>query len=247
MMSKKKHFEKIDLNFVKYFVEEFENNNLKIDNKDIARLIFNFWKLIEVDFKKQKMPLIGVDKVNLLLDEKIGVRKECSVFYICNKNRSFIFDSIISFFGGHRIKHFFSLHPVLSFSSDYRKFFGIQSRISNQEASAEEREDISLVVLIIKRNFHEESQNQLVSELEKVLQDISSVNEDWQPMCRLLEGNIKKLKKLEIDSNEVFGNYKTALSFMDWLLDDNFIFQGVRVYIRDENDAPVIFEGLGIF
>ncbi len=81
----------------------------------------------------------------------------------------------------------------------------------------------------------------LTEELQATLADVRRATGDWQSMLERLGGAMAGLKSLPAaQSGE-------ALSFLDWLIEHNFTFLGLRDY-RLEGDAlvPVAGSGLGI-
>ncbi|MGV8832773.1 MAG: NAD-glutamate dehydrogenase [Devosia sp.] len=81
----------------------------------------------------------------------------------------------------------------------------------------------------------------LVSEIATTMSDVSVAVRDWQPMLERLRLAIAELGKQKSHQTD------EPLQFLDWLVENNFTFLGMREY-RLEGDAlvPVADSGLGI-
>ncbi|MGV8856416.1 MAG: NAD-glutamate dehydrogenase [Devosia sp.] len=81
----------------------------------------------------------------------------------------------------------------------------------------------------------------LVAEIEATMGDVSAAVHDWQPMLERLRKAIGELARQKSNPSD------EPLRFLDWLVEHNFTFLGMREY-RIEGDmlAPVADSGLGI-
>ncbi|UXN73322.1 NAD-glutamate dehydrogenase [Devosia sp. A8/3-2] len=81
----------------------------------------------------------------------------------------------------------------------------------------------------------------LVSEIESTMGDVAHAVRDWQPMLERLRRAAKDLERIKGPQRD------EALAFVDWLIEHNFTFLGLRQYgVEGEALAPVAGSGLGI-
>ncbi|HEV7344693.1 MAG TPA: NAD-glutamate dehydrogenase [Devosia sp.] len=81
----------------------------------------------------------------------------------------------------------------------------------------------------------------LTTEIEATMTDVAHAVQDWQPMLDRLRRAISTLEDSPVAQKE------EALRFLDWLLEHNFTFLGMREYRVVENGLQAVDEsGLGI-
>lgn len=81
----------------------------------------------------------------------------------------------------------------------------------------------------------------LVSEIQNTMADVAHAVRDWQPMLERLRRAAKDLERTKSQQRD------EALAFINWLIEHNFTFLGLRQYgVEGEKLAPVPGSGLGI-
>ncbi|GLQ10196.1 NAD-glutamate dehydrogenase [Devosia yakushimensis] len=81
----------------------------------------------------------------------------------------------------------------------------------------------------------------LVTEIQNTMADVAHAVRDWQPMLERLRRAAKDLERIKGQQRD------EALAFIDWLIEHNFTFLGLRQYgVEGEALAPVPGSGLGI-
>jgi glutamate dehydrogenase len=82
----------------------------------------------------------------------------------------------------------------------------------------------------------------LRAEIQATMLDVARAVGDWQAM-------LERLRRAggELRAAQSAGGHDEAVSFLDWLMDDNFTFLGLREYrLEGEGLAPVSGSGMGI-
>ncbi|MBB5073664.1 glutamate dehydrogenase [Bartonella callosciuri] len=138
--------------------------------------------------------------------------KPITVITLVNDNKPFLLDSILNIFNQHKNHIYLIAHPVLDCASGQR---------------------ISLMQIHI--DFLNEQQiKKLKDELTLVLEQVKSAVQDWQPMLEEIR------KHIHAYQTSLPPHYKQegekAVELLNWLMDDNFIFLGMRTYdfIKDQ-------------
>ncbi|MBO0752361.1 MAG: NAD-glutamate dehydrogenase, partial [Bradyrhizobiaceae bacterium] len=105
----------------------------------------------------------------------------------------------------------------------------------------------SLIQVHIDRIDGESTRDALVIALDNVLADVRRAVDDWKPMRARLESLIAEMTSAPPGSR--VADLSESVAFLQWLLDDNFTFLGVRDYIGTENGngpALIFSSALGI-
>ncbi|WP_144751666.1 NAD-glutamate dehydrogenase [Bartonella saheliensis] len=138
--------------------------------------------------------------------------KPITVITLVNDNKPFLLDSILNVFNQHKNHIYLIAHPVLDCASGQR---------------------ISLMQIHIESLSEQQIQN-LKEELTLVLEQVNAAVQDWQPMLEEVR------KHIHAYQTSLPSHYKQegekAIEFLNWLMDDNFIFLGMRTYnfIKDQ-------------
>ncbi|GAA5096202.1 NAD-glutamate dehydrogenase [Bartonella acomydis] len=140
--------------------------------------------------------------------------KPITVITLVNDNKPFLLDSILNIFNQHKNHIYLIAHPVLDCASGQR---------------------ISLMQIHIE-SLNEQQTQKLKKELTLVLEQVNAAVQDWQPM-------LKEVKKhIHAYQTSLPPHYKQegvkAIEFLNWLMDDNFIFLGMRTYNFLKDQAP---------
>ncbi|WP_455481923.1 NAD-glutamate dehydrogenase [Bartonella sp. B35(2025)] len=138
--------------------------------------------------------------------------KPITVITLVNDNKPFLLDSILNVFNQHANHIYLIAHPILDCTSGQR---------------------ISLMQIHIE-SLNEQQIKKLKEELSLVLEQVNAAVQDWKPM---LEEVKKHIHTYQISlSSRYKQEREKAIEFLNWLIDNNFIFLGMRTYnfIKDQ-------------
>ncbi|GAA4657947.1 NAD-glutamate dehydrogenase [Bartonella pachyuromydis] len=138
--------------------------------------------------------------------------KPITVITLVNDNKPFLLDSILNVFNQHKNHIYLIAHPVLDCASGQR---------------------ISLMQIHIE-SLNEQHIQKLRDELTLVLEQVNAAVQDWQPMLEEVRKHIHAYQTSLPSHHKQEG--EKAIEFLNWLMDDNFIFLGMRTYnfIKDQ-------------
>ncbi|WP_455479358.1 NAD-glutamate dehydrogenase [Bartonella sp. B23] len=140
--------------------------------------------------------------------------KPMTVITLVNDNKPFLLDSILNIFNQHKNHIYLIAHPILDCSSGQR---------------------ISLMQIHIE-SLNEQQIQKLKGEIALVLEQVNAAVQDWKPMLKEIE------KHIHAYQTNLPAHYKQegekAVEFLSWLMDNNFIFLGMRTYGFTKNQEP---------
>ncbi|WP_336287547.1 NAD-glutamate dehydrogenase [Bartonella sp. CB60] len=138
--------------------------------------------------------------------------KPITAITLVNDNKPFLLDSILNVFNQHKNHIYLIAHPVLDCSSGQR---------------------ISLMQIHIE-SLNEQQIQKLKDELALVLEQVNAAVQDWKPMLKQVEKHIHAYQTNLPASYKQEG--EKAIEFLNWLMNNNFIFLGMRTYnfIKDQ-------------
>ncbi|WP_208435441.1 NAD-glutamate dehydrogenase [Bartonella phoceensis] len=204
-----------------------QTSEAKSNQNKIEQILFSHTDkedLIRYEDKElQKATAIAIEAFNLykagksiICFEKNLTRnnKPITVITLINDNKPFLLDSILNVFNQHKNHIYLIAHPVLDCASGQR---------------------ISLMQIHIE-SLSEKQIEKLKEELILVLEQVNAAVQDWQPMLEEVKKHIYAYQ------THLPSNYKQegekAIEFLNWLMDDNFIFLGMRSYDFNKNQGP---------
>ena len=190
----------------------------------------------------------GLDEVRLsdAEVEVAGRLRELTVLEILNDNMPFLLDSTLAELTERGLEIRFVAHPRLAVERDAT---GALRRLAGEAVGSSlpgtRRE--SLIHVHLERIDDPARRAELLDALHKVYADVRIAVQDWPRMrARLSEVlHAYKSNPPPLDADEV----AEAVSFLNWLADDNFTLLGLREYRIPEEDIaadPVEGSGLGI-
>lgn len=133
-------------------------------------------------------------------------KQPITVITLVNDNKPFLLDSILNVFNQRKNHIYLIAHPVLECASGQR---------------------ISLMQIHIEF-LNEQQIQQLKDELNLVLNQVNAAVQDWQPMLEEVKKHIHSYQTSLPTPYKQEG--EKAIEFLNWLMDDNFIFLGMRTY-----------------
>ena len=105
-------------------------------------------------------------------------------------------------------------------------------------------EELSCFVAVIDRPERDDARA-IASELEEVMTDVDRATGDWQEMMQVVRGHVATLR--ESDPPVPADELDEAIAFLEWLIDGNFTFLGLRSYAFEGDDLEADGEtALGI-
>ncbi|NGO65224.1 NAD-glutamate dehydrogenase [Rhizobium daejeonense] len=165
-----------------------------------------------------------------------------SVLSIIERNKPFLYDSVMGEVTSLYRDIFMAVHPILSIVPG-----GLVSLAGSQE-EPEGAIRTSYIQLHLAP-LTEAQATALKARLETVLAQVHMTSADWKPMLSLLDTTMRELGELSPGRRKT--DRDEALAFLDWLRDDNFTFLGMREYIYSGEGEAAKLErdkgtGLGI-
>ncbi|MFT4346637.1 NAD-glutamate dehydrogenase [Bartonella ancashensis] len=140
--------------------------------------------------------------------------KPITVVTLVNDNKPFLLDSILNVFNQQINTIHLIAHPVLDYDSGKR---------------------VSLMQIHIE-TLNEQQTKNLKDELFLVLEQVNVAVRDWQPM---LEEIRKRIHAYQTNLPQNYQKEKTkTIEFLQWLMNNNFTFLGLRVYDFAHNTGP---------
>ncbi|WP_455476184.1 NAD-glutamate dehydrogenase [Bartonella sp. B17] len=138
--------------------------------------------------------------------------KPITVITLVNDNKPFLLDSILNVFNQHKNHIHLIAHPIINCTSGQR---------------------ISLMQIHVELLKKQQIQK-LKDELTLVLEQVNAAVQDWKPMLEQVKKHVHGYQTNLPSSHKQEG--AKAIEFLNWLMDDNFIFLGMRSYgfIKDQ-------------
>jgi glutamate dehydrogenase len=170
-----------------------------------------------------------------------GYRSAGSVIETNTADSPFLFDSATQLLQARSHTVQLAIHPVMGIER------AADGRIARVFSPSEPGEHESIMHLEIERHLHPEALIQLTDEVVRVLTDVRSVVEDFGPMREATAEavEIAQAAATTFPADEV----EETTAFLRWLLNDNFVFLGVRDYETvdtPEGQALQVIPGSGL-
>ncbi|KEG18421.1 NAD-glutamate dehydrogenase [Bartonella bacilliformis] len=140
--------------------------------------------------------------------------KPITIVTLVNDNKPFLLDSILNVFNQQINKIYLIAHPVLDCASEQR---------------------ISLIQIHVEALNQQQTQK-LKDEITLVLGQVNAAVQDWQPMLEQVKKCIHAYQT-NLPLNYQKEGAKT-IEFLQWLMNNNFIFLGLRTYDFTEGQNP---------
>ncbi|WP_375706615.1 NAD-glutamate dehydrogenase [Bartonella sp. AA126HLJHH] len=138
-----------------------------------------------------------------------------TVITLVNDNKPFLLDSILNVFNQHKNHIYLIAHPIIDCASGKR---------------------ISLMQIHIE-SLNKQQIQKLENELTLVLEQVNAAVQDWKPMLEEVEKHIHAYQISLPPHYKQEG--EKAIEFLHWLMDDNFIFLGMRTYNFIKDQKPL--------
>ncbi|WP_078692499.1 NAD-glutamate dehydrogenase [Bartonella sp. A1379B] len=201
--------------------------NLKSTENKIEQILFSHTDKEDIAFYKQdelhKATNVAIEafkshqpgKSTICFEHALTRHdKSITVITLVNDNKPFLLDSILHVFK-QQINHIYLIaHPVLECDSGQR---------------------ISLMQIHIE-SLNKEKTKKLKDEITLVLEQANAAVQDWKPMLEEVKKHIHTYQT-NLPSNYQNEGVK-AIEFLEWLMDNNFIFLGMRTYDFTKGQEP---------
>lgn len=200
----------------------------RVPKEDVARYDKKSLDLAtEHAFKSVKQHRKGKSIISVEHDSAVRCDdRPVSLITIANDNMPFLFDSIIGAVTAEMGEPSLVLHPVI----DVKHSRTGVSEISGLAVPGTDREGYDRVSImhVHTEAMSAEAAERLTTELEAILKQVRDAVTDWRPMLARLEQTITdyRYNPPSLDTETL----NEAVSFLEWLRDENFTFLGMREY-----------------
>jgi glutamate dehydrogenase len=225
-------FKTSDVNF--YNFSEIILKNIPLNFIEILtdQDIIEFSKYLYSTLDNRKKKKFNIDVVHALnTNFFIG---NFSIITLATDDRPFLVDSIREYFYEINFNQRFIIHPILNVKR------GHSGKISHLEKPGFGTSNESLVVIFME-DVDENTLKNIKKELESIYSEVILAVDDFNVMTTLLHNLSEVYKNTSPDTSE----------FINWLMNDNFIFQGIRVLndisLDSDNDENYSMEQFGVY
>ncbi|MFO1147121.1 MAG: NAD-glutamate dehydrogenase [Alsobacter sp.] len=173
-----------------------------------------------------------------------GRRRDITVLEVINDNMPFLLDSTLAELTERGLEILFVAHPIVAVERDAQGKLVRFAGEATAGAQAGTRRE-SLIHVHLDRIDDPQRRQGVIEGLHRVYADVRACVNDWARMRGRLTEVIHayKVNPPPLDQEEV----AEAISFLNWLADDNFTLLGIREYrFPDENLAADPVEGTGL-
>ncbi|HEX6737118.1 MAG TPA: hypothetical protein VF310_02490, partial [Vicinamibacteria bacterium] len=156
-----------------------------------------------------------------------GLPQEVTVVETHTPDAPFIFESLKNYFRKAGLRMFSAVHPICAVRRQWERIVWIGGP---QEEGAKE----SYTHFQIERIESKERLRHIEHEIFSVLKSVLTAVEDFPEMLRMMRDLGPRLSARTGDAAQL----ASARAFLDWLLEDNYIFQGTVKYRVGEDGRP---------
>ncbi len=225
--------------FQKSFKSSLNSEDLKILPKDSLKFISNSLLLIG----KQKKE--GESKIEILTPtkNKDNFDFDSSLINIINDDKPFIVDSITSSINDYGYHINLIVNKVIYVK---RNKSGVIEDINTKKTDESFKAE-SFIQLHIKKIYSNSTKQAIKKHLVSILRHVNAAVGDWKKTMDLLEDARNSIVKTSHNPDDKY----EAIEFIDWTLDNNFIFLGYSETYFEKNSKSYNFtqidsENLGI-
>ncbi len=214
------HKDKLFLFFLKVLLEE-SYSEYSFSKRLLDMLISSYEYFLQGD----------LPKIRVLNNHRRSILKNTTAIEAHSKDIKFLLDSIREYLNENNFKTKLIVNPIYSTLRDD------SGRLVEMKRGTEGVDRESFIHIEIER-IENGRLEQLTTELEHILLAVRDTINDFDSMVNNLREHILELKnpKNLIPTGEDFSLYE-AISFLEWALEDNFIFLGYRCYKLYEKNS----------
>jgi len=207
------------------FVRAAPEDLVRYEAAEIAEIAAGTWRFLGE--RKPRTPKIRVGTAPPTFGQRL---KSVSIIEIVNDDMPFLVDSVMAELAEQGFDPHLVVHPRFVVERDPTgKLLALPAPAAAGPNAIRE----SVIQVHVDRIDDPNVKNALVIALANVLAEIRRAVEDWKPMLERVTTLIGALKSsppaLPVDE------IAESIQFLEWLMDDNFTFLGVRDYSFDEN------------
>jgi glutamate dehydrogenase len=221
------------------FLRAAPEDLVRYEAAEIAEIAAGTWRFLAE--RKPRTPKIRVGTAPPTFGQRL---KSVSIIEIVNDDMPFLVDSVMAELAEQGLDPHLVVHPRFVVERD-----GAGKLVALPAATPAGQNAIreSVIQVHVDRIDDPNVKNALVAALADVLAEIRRAVEDWKPMLERVTTLIGELKNrppaLPVDE------IAESIQFLEWLMDDNFTFLGVRDYSFDQNGdvlTAIAVSALGI-
>src|SRR5438093_3702145 len=223
---------------VALFAHAVPEDLMRYDPRQLAELAADAWALLAV--RKPGVPNIRFDAPALAGHDRLRVD---SVLEIVNDDMPFLVDSVLAELTERGIDIHLVVHPVLSVLRDGAGRLTAFKGTKSVPGALRE----SIIYVHVERIDEQARRAAIVEAIGRVLADVRVCVADWRAMVGRVADVVAELKANPPPL--LAGEIAEAIAFLEWLLDNNFTFLGIRDYGFTASQAalePIFESGLGI-
>ena len=221
----------VDKENFQHFLEIFYSDNKISDFENYSVEDLYFAVLHSFNFFCEKKNSVSRVKISNPKQDKEGFDAQYTFIDIVNKDMPFLVDSVVAFLdkNGFKIKNV--IHPVYKVCRDKNGEF---KGLNFDKSQLQDFKIESIIQLHIDKITSENVIKEVQENIERILQSVDLVVEDWQKMLQLA-----KEAQAQIDNSLKIVKDQQYLSevkdFIAWLINGNFIFLGANEFSIDKN------------
>src|SRR6266566_116008 len=223
---------------VALFAHAVPEDLMRYDPRQLAELAADAWALLAV--RKPGVPNIRFDAPALAGHDRLRVD---SVLEIVNDDMPFLVDSVLAELTERGIDIHLVVHPVLSVLRDGAGRLTAFKGTKSVPGALRE----SIIYVHVERIDEQARRAEIVEAIERVLADVRVCVADWRAMVGRVAEEVAELTANPPPLPPV--EIAEAIAFLEWLLDNNFTFLGIRDYGFTASQGalePIFESGLGI-
>ncbi len=211
--------------FTQTFIEE--SFTAYILDRNLANMLISAYEY----FSKGDIP-----KIRVINNPDVTILKSSTIIEAHATDIKFLLDSIREFLNESRYKAKLIINPIFSCTRNETGEI-IELKLGTEGLIQE-----SFIHIEIEK-VEENRLQSIKTQVESMLEAVSNSVEDYPIMIGKLKALNQKFKtgNLPLLKNQDFSLYE-GINFLDWLLEDNFVFLGYRCYEVYEKDGDLLFQ-----
>ncbi len=204
---------------------------------ELAEIAAGTWRFLGE--RRPRTPKIRIEAPSPGIGHRL---KSISVVEIVNDDMPFLVDSVMAELDAQGLEALLVAHPRFTVERDSAGKLVTLAAAAGATANRE-----SVIQVHVDRIDDRDVQNAIVKALADVLAEVRLAVEDWRAMLARVPAKIADLRDapptLPVDE------IAEGIQFLEWLMDDNFTFLGVRGFTFDQVVsvlAPIANSALGV-
>jgi len=204
--------------FVRQYYKEVSLDDLnEREQDDLYGLVISHWNFAQK--RESGKALVNVYNPNY---ETHGWQSNHTVIEVVSDNMPFIVNSLALNLNARGLTFHSLMHPVLNVARDKKG----QMILNNKKDLLRSESFVHIEVDL--QGSESGGLQEIQHQIEDVLMQCKAVSEDWSLCIKQLDDSKKALKRNPPKDTEQ--DVVESVAFLDWLLDDNFLFLGCREY-----------------